>query len=81
MLVSVSINQLFNDRVCFHADKTTSLKGLLLKERICSSLKNMLPIGSIFFPLRVAPMRIENNFKWHKIEKPPKLNYAKISVF
>ena len=27
--------------------------------------KNMLPIGSIFFPLRVAPMRIENNLKWH----------------
>ena len=29
----------------------------------------MLPIGSIFFPLRVGPMRIENNFKVHSIEK------------
>ena len=28
----------------------------------------MLPMGSIFFPLRVAPMRIENNFKRHLIE-------------
>ena len=24
--------------------------------------KNMLPIGSILFPLKVAPMRIDNNF-------------------
>ena len=36
----------------------------------------MLPMGSIFFPLRVAPMRLENNFKGHLIEKPPKLNLA-----
>ena len=27
--------------------------------------KVMLPIGSIFFPLKVAPMRIENNLKGH----------------
>ena len=40
--------------------------------------KNMLPIGSIFFPLRVDPMRIENNFKENEIEKPPKLNYTNI---
>ena len=40
----------------------------------------MLPIGSIFFPLKVAPMRIENNFKGHLIEKPPKLNYANMSL-
>ena len=32
--------------------------------------KNMLPIGSIFFPLKVAPMRMDNNFA-----KLPKLNY------
>ena len=30
----------------------------------------MLPIESIFFPLKVVPMRIENNFKGHYIEKP-----------
>ena len=36
----------------------------------------MLPIGSIFFPLRVATMRIENNIKGHLIERLPKLNYA-----
>ena len=29
-------------------------------------------MGSIIFPLRVAPLRIENNFKEHWIEKPPK---------
>ena len=33
------------------------LKGATIKG------KNMFPIGSIFFPLKVAPMRIENNFK------------------
>ena len=33
------------------------LKGATIKG------KNMLPIGGIFFPLRVAPMRIENNLK------------------
>ena len=38
------------------------LKGATIKE------KNMLPIGSIFFTLRVAPMRIENNFKEHSVE-------------
>ena len=32
------------------------LKGATIKG------KNMLPIWSIFFPLEVAPMRIENNF-------------------
>ena len=29
----------------------------------------MLPIGSIFSPLRVAPMRIDTNFKGLSIEK------------
>ena len=38
-------------------------------------------LGSIFLPLKVAPMRIENNFNGHLIEKPPKLNDANKSVF
>ena len=29
--------------------------------------KNMLPTGSIYFPLRVAPLRVENSFKGHYI--------------
>ena len=41
----------------------------------------MLHTRSIFFPLIVAHMKIENNLKGHLIEKPPKLNYANISVF
>ena len=32
------------------------LKGASIQE------KNMLSLGSIFFPLKVAKMRIENNF-------------------
>ena len=53
------------------------LKGATIKG------KNMLHIGSIFFPLKVVPMRIENSFKEHKIEKPPKLNCIRqyISLF
>ena len=43
--------------------------------------KNMLPKGSIFFPLKVAPLTKENNYKGYYIEKPPKLNYANRSVF
>ena len=58
-----------------HALKGATIKG-----------KNMLPIGSIFmgnifFPLKAAPMRKENNFKGHLIEKTPKSNYANMSVF
>ena len=41
----------------------------------------MLPTGSIFFPLKVAAMRIENNFKGHYIEKLPKLEYVKMADF
>ena len=41
----------------------------------------MLPIRSILFPLKVAPMSIEKNFKGHCIEKLPKLNYVNMSVF
>ena len=43
--------------------------------------KNMLPIGSIFFPIIVAPARIDNNFKGHQIEKPQKIKYANMSGF
>ena len=32
--------------------------------------KNMLPIGSIFFYLKVARMRIVNNLKGYSVEKP-----------
>ena len=44
------------------------LKGATIKG------KNLLPVGSIFFPLKVAPTQIGNNFKGHLIEKLPKLN-------
>ena len=39
-----------------HILKSATIKG-----------RNMLLIGSIFFPLRVAPMRIESNFKGYYI--------------
>ena len=45
-----------------HTLKDTTIKG-----------KNMLPIGSIFFPLKVVPVRIDNNFKGHLIEKNAKI--------
>ena len=48
------------------------LKGATIKGN------NKIPIGSIFLLLKVAPMRIDNNFKGHEIEKLPKLNYANI---
>ena len=54
--VSVSINQLLS---IFQCGGNHILKGATFKG------KNMLPIGSIFFPLRVAPMWIENDFKGH----------------
>ena len=37
-----------------HVVKEATIKG-----------KNMLAVGSIFFPLKVAPMRIENKSKGH----------------
>ena len=43
------------------------LKGATIKG------KNMLPMGRIFFPLKVASMRKENNFKGNKNEKWPKI--------
>ena len=42
--------------------------------------KNILSIGSMFFPLKVAPKRIDNNIKCHYIEGQPKLNYPNMSV-
>ena len=50
MSVSISSKQLLKIRVCFNIEETISLKGLLLKQ------KNMLHIGSVFFPLKVDPM-------------------------
>ena len=59
------------------------LKGTTIKG------KNMLP-GSIFFPLKVALMRIENNFKGHinikisqyvSLLKSPKFDAANILEF
>ena len=41
----------------------------------------MLPMGSILFPLIVAPMNIENDFKGHLFEKSPMLNQANMSVY
>ena len=69
MLVSVSSN--INFRM---------VKCVLNVDEITSKGKDMLPIGSIFFPFKVAPMRIDNKFKGHYIEKQPKLIYAKMSV-
>ena len=42
-------NQLLSKRDCFNVETE-----LLLNERICS------PLGAIFFPLKVTPMRIDN---------------------
>ena len=50
MLISYQQANL-NGGVCFHAEKATSLKGLLLNEEYA-------PYWSIFFPLRVVSMRI-----------------------
>ena len=36
----------------------------ILKESTIKG-KNILPIGSISFPLKVDPIRIDNNFKEH----------------
>ena len=49
--------------VCFNIEETTSSKGQLFKG------KNMLPIGSILFSLKVAPMRTESNLKGIKLER------------
>ena len=68
MLVSVSINQLLNGLYSlFSCSENHVLKGATMKRKYFShgttiKGKNMLPI---FFPLRVAPMRIENNLTWH----------------
>ena len=51
-----------------HNLKDTTIKG-----------KNMLLIGSIFFPLKVVPVRIDNNFEGHLIGKTAKKNFGKCS--
>ena len=63
-------NQLLKRGVCSKVEETTSKKGLLLKERICSpkGAYSLLPKGSIFFLLKGAPVRIENNYKGCYIE-------------
>ena len=60
VLVSVLINQLQNRRVCFNVEEP-SLKRATIKG------KNMLHLGSIFFPFRVAPMRIDFFLKGIKL--------------
>ena len=69
--MSELINQLLNGLYnLFSRLENHVLKGVLFKKRMYShgatfKGKNMLPIGSIFFSLRVAAMGIENNFKGH----------------
>ena len=41
----------------------------------------MLRIGSIFFALKVAPVRLENNFERNQIKKPQKLKDANKAGF
>ena len=48
-------------------ESVSTLRNDVLKGAIIKG-KNTLPTGCILFPLKVAPMRIENNFKGHKIE-------------
>ena len=51
----------FEQKSMFQRRGNHHLKGATIKG------KNMLPIGSRFFPLKVAPMRIDTNFKGHSI--------------
>ena len=53
----------------------------LTVEYFATQRKPRLEGERVFFPSRVAPIRIEINIKGHYIEKPPKLNHANISVF
>ena len=41
----------------------------------------MFLIGSVIFPLKVDPVRIENNMNDILLRKPPKLNHANMPVF
>ena len=41
----------------------------------------MLHIGSIFFPLKIDPKRIENNFKGHYIETAAKIKLCQYVKF
>ena len=49
-----------NGRVCFNAEAETTFSIGLYYLR-----KEHAPIGSMLFPLKVVPMKIENNFKGH----------------
>ena len=67
--ISFIKNQILNHSFCFNKEETTSSKRLLLNE------KNVLPIGSIFFPLKVAALNYGNvslkfdaaNIKWFTV--------------
>ena len=72
MLVSISSKPTFEQWSLFQCRGNHVSKGATIKE------KNL---GRVFFSLKVAPMRIQSNFKGHWIEKLPKLNYANMSVF
>ena len=54
---------------------------MLLHNRVNNVIKGATIKGRIFFPLKVATLRIEHNFKGQYIEKLPKLLYANMSVF
>ena len=58
-----------------HRENLVLKEPLLLKERICSLW------GAYSFLYEKLYIRIENNIKGPKTEKPPKLNYANMSVF
>ena len=48
-----------------------------LKKRGTIKVKNiLLPIGRTFFPLKVAPMRIDNNFKGKKLRNRQNLTMS-----
>ena len=76
MLVSVLSKLAFERLSMFYRRVHLVLKGSTIKG------KNILPKGSILFPLRVAPWRIDKySFKCIKLEKNPKLDYANTPVF
>ena len=64
----------------YHQNTTFQLRGNHVLKGATIKGKHMLPMGSIFFPLKAAPMRIDNTFKRHYIEKPPKFNYSNMPV-
>ena len=76
MFVSVSINQLFNSRVCFNVEETKSLKEKTKKKKKTS----MLPIA--YFSFKSNPCGNKNHSEGHKSEIQPQLkNASKSAVF